>query len=269
MRSRAARWSIPIIAFVLALPLCSGCAIDKGTALAADFEKHWAGKPDVEKVEVKGYNTLPFAGLATGVLVLADGTPPDRVVERAYELRDYVARHGSVTGRIAAGGFTVTVDADETRTREVMALWRSLAADQLVPEGDIHRSVSKIGYRWQVEVTAVDSAAAMAAFDNLTGGTGPHRPLSDVTSVEVLTRRGARGGIRVRTDANGARPTDAIAAYEAVVAEYPVSGAVLEPASARIVVAKTTDPDAARELARTAAPGLGPAALTVTVEGGA
>ncbi|MFI5717833.1 hypothetical protein [Nocardia sp. NPDC051750] len=266
MRSNASWLSIPIIAFVLALPLATGCAIDKGTALAADFEKHWSGAPDVEKVDVHGYNTLPFAGLATGILVLADGTPPDRVVERAHELRKYVARHKSVTGRITAGGITVTVDADETRTREVMALWQSLTADERVVDGEIGRSTSKLGYRWQAEITAVD---ALAVFDDMTGDGGRHRLLSDVTSVEVRTKRGTRPGLWVLTDPGGALPADAIAAYEAVVAEYPVAGATLETTSVRIVVAGTADEDGARELAQTAAPGLDAAAITVTRERGA
>lgn len=269
MRSDAARWSIPIIAFVLTLPLLTSCAIDKGSALAANFEEDWSGTADVEKVHTNGYNILPFNGTATGVLVLADGTPPDRVAERASELREYVAQNNSVTGRITAAGITFTVDADETRTHEIVALWRSLTADERVVEGDIGSSTSKIGYRWKAKVTVVDSADAMVVFDDLVGNGGRYQPLSDVTSVEVATRSDAHPGLRVQSDTNGVLPTEAIAAYEAVAAEYPIAGATLQSTSVRIVVAGTADQIDALELARTAAPGLDPAAISVTGKGGA
>ncbi|MFD9543941.1 hypothetical protein [Streptomyces sp. NPDC060022] len=269
MRSNASRWPIPIIAFVLALPLLTGCAIDEGTALAADFEEDWVGTSDVEKVSTFKDNTLPFMGKATGVLVLKDGTPPDRVAERADELREYVARNDSVTGRITADGITITVDADERRAGEVVALWRSLTADERVVDGDISGSSSKKGHRWLSKVTAVDSTGALAVFDDMTGSGGRQRPLSDVTSVEVRTGRDVRPGLLVRSDANGGLPTEATAAYEAVVAEHPVVGASLQPARVSITLADAADRDDALELARRAAPGLDAAAVSITGEGSA
>ncbi|WP_327367636.1 hypothetical protein [Streptomyces sp. NBC_01217] len=269
MRSNASRWPIPIIAFALALPLLSGCAIDEGTALAADFEKDWAGTSDVEQVRTTKNNTLPFSGTATGVLVLKDGTPPDRVAERADELREYVARNDSVTGRITADGITITVDADETRAREVVALWRSLTADERVVDGDISGSTWKKVHRWKSEVTAVDSAGAMAVFDDLVGKGGRHRPPSDVTSVVVSTGRDVRPGISVQSDVNGALPTEATAAYEAVVAEHPVVYAALRSDYVSITVADAADQADALELARRAAPGLGAAAVRVITTNGA
>jgi hypothetical protein len=54
----------------------TGCAIDKGSALAADFEEDWAGTPDVVKIDTTDNNTLPFLGTASGVLILEDGPRP-------------------------------------------------------------------------------------------------------------------------------------------------------------------------------------------------
>ncbi|MFE2018939.1 hypothetical protein ACFW9O_12975 [Streptomyces sp. NPDC059499] len=269
MRSNASRWPIPIIAFVLALPLLTGCAIDEGTALAADFEEDWVGTSDVEKVSTLGDNTLPFMGKAVGELVLKDGTSPDRVAERANELREYVARNDSITGRITADGITFTVEADKRRADEVVALWRSLAADERVVHGDISGSSSKKGHRWLSEVTVVDSAGALAVFDDMASSGGRHRPLSDVTSVEVRTGRDVRPGLLVQSDVHGGLPTEAIAAYEAVVAEHPVVGASLQTSRVSITLADTADRDDALELARRAAPGLDAAAVSVTGEGGA
>ncbi|WP_406387910.1 hypothetical protein [Streptomyces sp. NBC_00887] len=268
MRSNASRWPIPIIAFVLAMPLLTGCAVDKGTALAADFEEDWVGASDVEKVSTLGDNTLPFMGKAIGVLVLKDDTPPDRVAERANELSEYVARNDSITGRITADGITVTVDADKRRAGEVVALWRSLATDERVVDGDISGSSSKKGHRWLSKVTAVDSAGALG-FDDMADSGGRHRPLSDVTSVEVRTGRDVRPGLLVQSDVDGGLPTEAIAAYEAVVAEHPVVGASLQSARVGITLADAADRDDAPELARRAAPGLDAAAVSVTGEGGA
>ncbi|MFI2336598.1 hypothetical protein ACH474_24685 [Nocardia rhamnosiphila] len=269
MRSNASRRPSRILAFVLALPLLSGCAIDKGTALAAKFEKDWAGTADIAEVRVNGYNILPFGGKAIGVLVFDDGTSAERVIARARDLREYVARNVSITGRITADGITVTVDPDERRTREILDLWRSLTADERVVDGDIESWTSKNVHHWRSKVTTVDSGAAMAVFDDMVGNSGPHRLPSDLTSVEVVTRAGANPAISVRSDADGRLPTEAVAAYEAVRAEYPVVGATLHTTSVRIVVAGAADLEDIRELARRAAPGLGADAVSVTSRGGA
>ncbi|MFD6992489.1 hypothetical protein [Streptomyces sp. NPDC059943] len=250
---------IPAIASVLAVPLSGGCAIDKGTALAADFEKDWAGTADVARIHTIKNNTLPFSGRATGELVLAQGTSADLVAERVDELRDYVARHSNITGRITADGVTFTVVAEQRRTSEVLALWRSLTADDHVVDGDINNSSRKNSPGWRSEITAVDATGAMAVFKDMVSDGGRHRPLSDVTSLTVSSERGVRPGLSVRTGFDGTLPTEAIAAYEAVVAEHPVVSAGLQPDRLTIVVAEGADQVGAGELARSAAPSLGDA----------
>lgn len=84
---------------MLGLPLLTGCAIDKGTALAADFEERWAGTPDVARIRTTKNNTLPFSGTSTGTLVLEDGTSADRVTKLAGEMRNT----SPVTRRSPAG----------------------------------------------------------------------------------------------------------------------------------------------------------------------
>ncbi len=241
----------------------SGCAIDKGTALAADFEDNWAGTPDVAKIRTTKNNTLPFKGTSTGTLILKDGTSADRVTKLVGKLREYVARHDKVTGRIAVDGITFTVVADERRTREVLALWRSLTADDRVADADINDAPWREATdRWRIEVTAVDATGALAVFKDMYAEGDRHRPLSGVI---VLT---VKGGLFVETDFNDRFPAEAIAAYEAVLAQYPVVGATLRRdavsgSAVNIVVAKGADRDHADELARRAAPNLG-AAIKVT-----
>lgn len=241
----------------------SGCAIDKGTALAADFEDNWAGTPDVAKIRTTKNNTLPFKGTSTGTLILKDGTSADRVTKLVGKLREYVARHDKVTGRIAVDGITFTVVADERRTREVLALWRSLTADDRVADADINDAPWREATdRWRIEVTAVDATGALAVFKDMYAEGDRHRPLSGVI---VLT---VKGGLFVETDFNDRFPAEAIAAYEAVLAQYPVVGATLRRdavsgSAVNIVVAKGSDRDHADELARRAAPNLG-AAIKVT-----
>ncbi|KAB8170872.1 hypothetical protein FH609_001950 [Streptomyces sp. 3MP-14] len=263
MSSEVSRWLVAVVALALALPLLTGCAVNQGTALASDFEEHWGGTPDVAEVVVHGYNTLPFSGTATGTLVLREGTPPERVGERAEALREYVAREGSVTGRITADDITFTVAADEGRTREVLALWASLRSDARVVDGDVGAATLRGEHRWQARVTVVDADGALAVFDDLLGGGGRHRPPSDPMAVEVVTASGARPGLSIRSELDGRLPTEALAAYEAVVAELPVAGATLRDTGLSITVADPADLDAALALAREAAPGMDPAALHV------
>lgn len=264
MRRNALRWPVPIIALALGLPLLTGCAIDKGTALAADFKEDWAGTPDVAKIHTTKDNTLPFLGKSTGTLILKDGTSADRVTELAGEMREYVARHDKITGRITADGIPFTVVADEGRTGEVLALWRSLTADDRVADADINDAPWKEATdRWRIEVTAVDATGALAVFKDMGAEGDRHRPLSGVMELKV---RGP--GLFVETDFNGGFPAEAIAAYEAVLAQYPVVGAGLRRdavsgSAVSIVVAESADQDHARELARRAAPNLG-AAVEVT-----
>ncbi|WP_328907930.1 hypothetical protein OG230_35785 [Streptomyces sp. NBC_00234] len=253
---------------MLGLPLLTGCAIDKGTALAADFEERWAGTPDVARIRTTKNNTLPFSGTSTGTLVLEDGTSADRVTKLAGEMREYVARHKKITGRLTADGLTFTVVADEGRTGEVLALWRSLKADEQVTVADIHDAPWKEATdRWRIEVNTVDATGALAVFKDMYAEGGRHRPLNGVTVLEV---RGP--GLFVETGFNDRYPTEAVAAYEAVLARHPVVGANLRRdavsgSAVSIVVAKSADLDDARELARRAAPNLG-AAVEVTSSSG-
>ncbi|MGI5285778.1 hypothetical protein ACQEVF_20900 [Nonomuraea polychroma] len=94
-----------------------------------------------------------------------------------------------------------------------------------------------------------------------------HRPLSNVASLEVSTGHGVRPGLSIKSDFDGGVPADAIAAYEAVVAEYSVVHASLRPDRASIVVAESADRVYAGELAKRAAPNLG-AAVKVTSDNG-
>jgi hypothetical protein len=223
LRTDTLRWPMPITAFVLGLTLLAGCAIDKGTALAADFEKDWAGTPDVVKIHTTKNNTLPFLGTSTGTLILEDGTSADRVTELAGETRGYVARHDKITGRITADGIAFAVVADEGRTGEVLALWRSLTADDRVAGADIDDAPWKeTTDRWRIEVTAVDATGALAVFKDMVAEGDRHRPLSGVMVLEV---KGP--GLFVETDFNDRFPAEAIAAYEAVLAQYSVVGATL------------------------------------------
>lgn len=260
LRRSALRWPVLIIAFVLSLPSLTGCAIDKGTALASDFEEAWAGTPDVAKIHTTKNNTLPFKGSSTGTLILKDGTSADRVTKLVGEMREYVARHAKISGRIAADGITFTVVADERRTGEVLALWRSLTADDRVSAADINDEPWKEATdRWRIEVTAVDATGALAVFKDMYAKGDRHRPLAGVM---VLRARGP--GLFVESDFNDGFPAEAIAAYEAVLAQYPVVGAGLRRdavsgSAVSIVVAEGVDRDRAVELARSAAPNLGTA----------
>lgn len=113
LRRSALRWPVLIIAFVLSLPSLTGCAIDKGTALASDFEEAWAGTPDVAKIHTTKNNTLPFKGSSTGTLILKDGTSADRVTKLVGEMRST----STVTPRSAVGSRRTESPSPLSRTR--------------------------------------------------------------------------------------------------------------------------------------------------------
>ncbi|WP_091027348.1 hypothetical protein [Glycomyces harbinensis] len=265
------KWLVRTAALAAGLTLLAGCAIDKGSALAADFEEHWADTADVAEIDTYGANTLPFMGSATGTLILEDGTSADRVAELANELGAYVADNCEVTGEITAEGVTFAVAPDSGRTGQVVEMWESLTADDRVSSGAID-----IGFQnedsWTIEITAADGSGAMAVFNEMAADTDPYRPFSSatVTTLEVSTVQGAPTSLRVATDNEGRVPAAAIAAYEAVAAQYTVVGGALlsehGTERASIVVATGADAAHADELARSAAPGL--TDLEVTVESG-
>ncbi|WP_157974852.1 hypothetical protein [Glycomyces dulcitolivorans] len=266
LNTDALRWLMRTTTLALGLTLLAGCAIDKGTALAADFEEDWADAPDVAEIDTHGDNTLPFAGSATGTLILEDGASTDRVAELANELGEYIADHDEVTGEISADGITFAVAPDSGRTGDVVALWESLAADDRVASGLIGN-----GYRneddWNVEIVAVDAASALALFKDMAADADLYRPFSSaVTYLLVNTRQDTRPSLRVETGQDGNVPAAAIAAYEAVAAEYSVVSAGLAPDRAGIVVAAGTDLDQAGELARSVSPNL--ANIEVTSDSG-
>ncbi|BCJ76867.1 hypothetical protein CS0771_64110 [Catellatospora sp. IY07-71] len=243
-------------AFVLVLTVLAGCALNKGSALAAGFEQEWAGTPDVAEIDAKGSNSLPFLGTASGTLVVAEGTPADRVTELAADLRRYVADHDGVEGRIEADGVAFTVVAGKARTDEVVALWRSLTADTRVRRADIDDTAGNSD-RWRIDVDTADATEAMAVFRDLLSGGGRHEPLSAATFLGVGTWLDARPSLHVETGGDGRTPGEAIAAYEAVRARYAIIEARLKPDRATISLAPGADLDGAAALASAAAPSLG------------
>jgi hypothetical protein len=224
-------------ACLLGLTLSSGCAIDKGAARAEQFQSDWADTADIASVHTKHDNLLPFAGSAEGTLVVQDGTPATRVIELAEELASYLAEHKNVSGRIEADAITFSVISDKARTGEVAALWQTLASDDRVAGGDIDLTGHKKDGHWAVEIDAVHASGAIAVFKDLAADDDLFRPFaSTVTSLKVATAYEALPSLTVETDRDGAVPTEAIAAYEQVAAQYSIVSASVLTGGADIVV---------------------------------
>jgi len=145
-------------ALMLSLIVVSGCALNKGSALAEDFEADWADTPDVAEIDTTGYNTLPYAGSAIGTLILEEGTSADRVAELAGELGAYVADHDHIDGEISLDRFTFSVSPDEECTDKVLAEWRSLVADQVAGAAIEIRSTDEDGCELEVRTFAAIGA---------------------------------------------------------------------------------------------------------------
>lgn len=253
MRRSATRRLTSVVVLGLGLAVSAGCAIDKGSALAEDFEDHWTGTEDVAQVDTTRDNTLPFAGSASGDLILEEGTSTDRAIELANELSEYVADHDDVTGRIIFDdSFSFAVASSEERTEEVIVLWQSLASDDRVLEGDIDLRGSGED-RWLIEVTLADSEALLSVYEELAAEGDAFRPFSwtEDSSLEL-----SGGSFVVESGVDGVLPAEAFAAYEAVAAQFPIAGAYLATDRASIRVGEGTDLAQAESLAKAAAPGL-------------
>ncbi|QOC91597.1 hypothetical protein [Micromonospora craniellae] len=250
------------LAFVLGMTMLSGCAVDKGSALAADFEADWAGTPDVASVQANAENTLPFFGSTTGTLTVQEGTSADRVSELAGELRQYVAGRDDVSGKINAADITFAVVPDGARNDEVVSLWRSMSTDSQVTSAHISRPSRGDIDRWRIVGAAPDVVGAMELFDDLTTGGGRHGTLTGVTTVLISTDRTVEPAVSVETGADGAVPVEAIAAFRAVVGRYPMVRATLRVDRVSIVLTRPEDRVAAEEVARALAPNIGTVEVT-------
>lgn len=239
-----------LLAVLVLCGVLAGCDANQGTALADAFERDWAGTADVAEIETQAENTLPFAGAATGTLVLEDGTSERRVADLADELAGYLRDHDSVSGRITADDVTFDVVEDADDNEQIVALWSALAADERVSSADLtHTADDSDTYGLQIQVPGVPAAVAVFV-DLITDGGRYDRP-NNAARVTVGT---ADVASEVATSYEGAVPAAALAAYRAVAAEFEVTAAWLSTERTAITVARPTDRKPAARLARRAAP---------------
>ena len=78
------------MALAIAL-IASSCAANRGDQLADELSERLEGVDGIERVEVGGNNVLPFAGDASGTIVLEDGISTARAAEIAAILEPYVS----------------------------------------------------------------------------------------------------------------------------------------------------------------------------------
>ena len=79
-----------VMALAIAL-MASSCAANRGDQLADELSERLEGVDGIERVEVGGNNVLPFAGDASGTIVLEDGISTARAAEIAAILEPYVS----------------------------------------------------------------------------------------------------------------------------------------------------------------------------------
>ncbi|MFD4328408.1 hypothetical protein ACFWQC_27500 [Nocardioides sp. NPDC058538] len=79
-----------VMALAIAL-IASSCAANRGDQLADELSERLEGVDGIERVEVGGNNVLPFAGDASGTIVLEDGISTARAAEIAAILEPYVS----------------------------------------------------------------------------------------------------------------------------------------------------------------------------------
>lgn len=79
-----------VVALAIAL-MASSCAANRGDQLADELSERLEGVDGIERVEVGGNNVLPFAGDASGTIVLEDGISVARAGEIAAILAPYVS----------------------------------------------------------------------------------------------------------------------------------------------------------------------------------
>ncbi|NYI76862.1 hypothetical protein [Nocardioides panzhihuensis] len=79
-----------VMALAIAL-MASSCAANRGDQLAGELSERLEGVDGIERVELDGNNVLPFAGDASGTIVLEDGISTARAAEIAAILEPYVS----------------------------------------------------------------------------------------------------------------------------------------------------------------------------------
>ncbi|MFD7072663.1 hypothetical protein ACFV9G_00520 [Nocardioides sp. NPDC059952] len=82
------RTVVAVLAMVLT---ASSCAANRGTQLADELNERLQDVDGIERVDVGGNNVLPFAGDASGTIVLEDGISVPRAGEIAAILAPYVS----------------------------------------------------------------------------------------------------------------------------------------------------------------------------------
>ncbi|MEU6137442.1 hypothetical protein [Nocardioides sp. NPDC047086] len=82
------RTVVAVLAMVVA---ASSCAANRGTQLADELNERLRDVDGIQRVEVGGNNVLPFAGDASGTIILEDGISAARAGEIAEILAPYVS----------------------------------------------------------------------------------------------------------------------------------------------------------------------------------
>ncbi|CAN5303617.1 hypothetical protein BH11ACT1_BH11ACT1_22210 [soil metagenome] len=249
--TRRARLLIVLLVGLAATGLTACGSINTGSEAAAEFRQWMAGTEHVDSLDIPSTNDLPWVGkLRAGVVV-----EPDATVEQIAEVAD---RATSFTSR-ASTTFTIGYTRGDFVARFVVypgAAAANLAMIELADDIDQSTAATELTVESD-GATVTGPYDFLVVFDQLRGMIAA----TGARAGDMLTVQDAAGTFSIAAD----RSTGAAgprAAYEAVLAEFPVTAAQLTDATVdvRVDVAETR---AVARLAHHAAP-----AVTTTVQFG-
>lgn len=243
------RGAVALMTMIASLAV-GGCAVDKGSALADQFEEDWAGTEDVMDAYATFSNSLPFVGSADGTLVLADDVSEERVEELVHELGEYEAEHDGVNGSLKIGESLLGVANTREGNEALIDWWRVVRADPEVATYTVEDDGSGGA---KVSLVVTDAERVDEVFEDLVDGGGAYPVLDGEGDVRVEDPESA---FVIDTLPGDVGEWDrAIAAYRAVEERYDVTRLTIDYRCV-IGVAEGVPVEEARQVAEAAAPGL-------------
>ncbi len=215
--------------------LLSGCAVDAGASVAADFEEWMGERPGLESITLVSQNSLPFIGAIDASLVMAaDATPEqvDDVVQRAMDFDP--GRHAASVSLVRQIGSAVVSAGlpHEGDPSEVLDLAETLATAADVTE--LHVG-GPTGPDLAIEAVVAELAQAPEAFRALNAVLDPVPRVDGLRDDAELRVRDAAGAGSISTEAPGTQTaTHDLAAT--VVGEVTVTSMLVTEDIARFTV---------------------------------
>lgn len=253
-----------LIASAAAIGLLIGaltaCSANAGSAAEAKLRDYLSAVDGIARLDLTANNTLPFAGSVSGNVVLDDGISDERVGEILDTVGEYQSRPGADVGQLDLQWTQMRLGVAGSRAEnsETLDHALSLLADPHVDAvliGAFRNVLQSNDFELNVQqdsdvvLIAHDQSALFSAFDLATDldASRLDQGATVLTADEkfIISASSGSGGSE--------EPQTAVAIYDAIAAELPITEAALLPGSVSIRVQESDMLTHAQEIAATIA----------------